>query len=104
MTAADWAGQGRRRRTFAKRIIARDRDTPGYTCPKCAQPIDWTLAWPDPRSASVDHIIERQDGGPAFDPDNAWSMHLGCNTSKGATRAARRRAEQGTIALDPRTV
>ncbi|MEV6969829.1 HNH endonuclease [Hamadaea sp. NPDC051192] len=100
MGTEDWAAQGRRRRTFCAQIIARDKDIPGYICPRCGQPIDWNLIHPHLRSASVDHITERQDGGALFDPDNAWTMHLECNSSKGAKRAAQRRREQGTIIVE----
>lgn len=108
-----WAGHGRRRRTFNAHIKARDRATPGYTCPRCRRPINWDLTWPHHYSPSVDHITELQDGGPPLDPNNAWTMHLRCNASKGATRAAQRRngnphrpdnTDNGIIIGDPGSV
>jgi len=91
-----WAQHGRRRRDFCARIKARDQAQPGYTCPRCGQPIDWALTWPHPYSASVDHAHERQDGGATFDPDNAWTMHLVCNTTKGSQRRAQRMRDNTT--------
>lgn len=104
-----WAELGDRRRTYAREVYRRDRDTPGYACPKCGQAIDWALKWPDPMSRSVDHIIERQDGGALLDLDNGATLHLGCNSRKGAQRRHEREREQRrvntmTIAIDPTTL
>ena len=96
----NWANQGRRRRNFNARIHARDRNTPGYVCPPCGNPINWDLAWPHVLSKSVDHHTELQDGGAMYDPANCWTAHLGCNSSKGATRAAQRRRDDGIIIGD----
>lgn len=106
-----WRDLGGRRRTIARQVYARDRATPGYTCPVCQRPIDWTLTWPDPMSRSVDHSHETQDGGALTDLDNLWSTHLACNSSKGAARrhakARQARAQARavpTINVDPRTL
>lgn len=114
-----WRNLGGRRRTLARQVYARDRATPGYTCPgsparPCGRPIDWTLEWPDPMSRSVDHTEELQDGGSLTDLDNLWTTHLGCNSSKGAARRhERERAVRATrqaakavqaIAIDPHTL
>lgn len=56
-------------------------------CAYCGEAIDMTLKWPDPMSASVDHIIPVSQL-PANSPlltsaKNGRSMHLGCNSRRG---------------------
>lgn len=53
-----------------------------WTCQLCRQPIDPKVAWPDPMSASVDHIVPLSRGG-RHSMANVQSAHLGCNSSKG---------------------
>ena len=54
----------------------------GWTCRLCLLPIDPEVAWPDPMSASVDHVVALVHGG-AHSMANVQSAHLGCNSSKG---------------------
>lgn len=91
-----WTRLGGKRRTLARLVYRRDRATPGYVCPACRQPIDWTVAWPDPMARTVDHLHETQDGGSLTDLDNLASVHLRCNSSKGAKRRHEREREQRT--------
>lgn len=63
-------------------IAARD----SWTCGLCDLPVDLELAWPDPLSKSLDHVVPLSRGG-AHDPDNVQLAHLRCNTAKG-NRAA----------------
>ncbi|MET9521513.1 HNH endonuclease [Streptomyces coeruleorubidus] len=58
-------------------VHARD----GWTCQLCGGPIDPEVAWPDPKSASVDHIVPLALGG-AHSMINVQSAHLGCNSRK----------------------
>ncbi|MGW6946179.1 HNH endonuclease [Streptomyces xanthophaeus] len=53
-----------------------------WTCQLCRLPIDPEVAWPDPMSASVDHIVPLSRGGQ-HSMINVQSAHLGCNSSKG---------------------
>jgi hypothetical protein len=61
----------------------------GWICmiPGCGLPIDPELKWPDPSSASIDHIIPRTRGGdhlPDWDSaHNKRSAHLICNIRRG---------------------
>lgn len=55
----------------------------GWLCQICTEEVDGTLAWPHPRSASLDHIIPIARGG-AHEPSNVQCAHLGCNSSKGS--------------------
>ncbi|HET7736456.1 MAG TPA: HNH endonuclease [Nocardioidaceae bacterium] len=58
-----------------------DRD--GWICGLCSEPIPSDLRWPEPLSASVDHIIPLSKGG-RHTLDNVQAAHLICNISKGA--------------------
>lgn len=53
-----------------------------WTCQLCRHPIDPKVAWPDPMSASVDHIVPLSRGGE-HSMINVQSAHLSCNSSKG---------------------
>lgn len=53
----------------------------GWTCRLCLLPIDPEVAWPDPMSASVDHVIPLVHGGQ-HSMINVQSAHLGCNSRK----------------------
>lgn len=54
----------------------------GWTCKLCGESIDRDVAWPDPKSPSLDHIVPLSKGG-AHSTTNVQSAHLGCNSSKG---------------------
>ena len=115
-----WVDANQQRRNLARRVYARDKADPGYVCPgsvgrPCGRPIDWDLPYKDPDtqqvnlwSKSVDHEIELQDGGELLDLDNAVSVHLTCNSSKGAARRHQREKEErqqiGAIHIDPATI
>ncbi|PZE66907.1 hypothetical protein DEI83_06245 [Curtobacterium sp. MCBD17_021] len=58
-----------------------DRD--GWTCGICGLPVDRTLAWPDPMSASLDHRQPLSQGG-THTRDNVQCSHFACNAKKGA--------------------
>ncbi len=64
----------------------------GWTCQLCHEPIDQAIAWPHPKSPSIDHIIPLSRGG-AHALSNVQSAHLGCNSSKGG------RAMEDVVAL-----
>lgn len=52
-------------------------------CALCNQRIDHLLAWPEPMSRSVDHIVPLSKGGTHEQSNLAWT-HLVCNLKKGA--------------------
>ena len=54
----------------------------GWKCQLCFSEIDPTISWPDPFSASVDHIIPLASGGKHV-LDNVQASHLRCNQIKG---------------------
>lgn len=58
-------------------------ESQGGVCGICDLPIDRDLAWPDPRSASVDHIMPLARGGAHAQFNLQW-VHLTENLSKGA--------------------
>lgn len=62
-----------------KRILAE-----GEVCALCGLPIDKKLRFPDPMSATVDHIVPIAKGGHPSDPQNLQIAHLICNQIKGS--------------------
>ena len=61
------------------RIEIFDRDE--WSCGICSEPVDSSLAWPDPMSASLDHVIPVSRGGRHV-RDNVQCSHLTCNLRK----------------------
>ena len=59
-----------------KKIIASES-----ICAICGQPVDKSLKFPHPLSASVDHIIPWDKGGDCS-IDNLQLTHLSCNRKK----------------------
>lgn len=55
-----------------------------WFCGICGLKVDRTLAWPDPMSASLDHIVPLSRGG-SHTLDNVQCAHLVCNTRKNDT-------------------
>lgn len=64
-------------------IFDRDR----WVCGICEKPIDQALSYPDPMSASLDHVIPLARGGE-HSRANAQAAHLRCNVRKGDRVAA----------------
>lgn len=58
-------------------VFERDR----WTCHICREPINPELKHPDPRSASIDHVIPLAKGGE-HSMRNVRAAHLSCNCSK----------------------
>ena len=75
---ADIRGASTSEPVSPRRVFERD----GWRCALCHEPISQTLRFPDPLSASVDHIVPVSVGG-AHSPDNVQAAHLGCNARKG---------------------
>lgn len=53
-------------------------------CALCGKPVDKSLKYPHPFSASVDHIKPVSKGGHPSNLSNLQLTHLVCNISKGA--------------------
>lgn len=51
-------------------------------CGICGQPVDFSLKYPHPMSACIDHIIPVAKGGHPSDPDNLQLAHWMCNRQK----------------------
>ena len=52
------------------------------TCGICGRPVDFTLKFPHPMSACIDHIIPIDKGGHPSDINNLQLAHLCCNREK----------------------
>jgi hypothetical protein len=61
-------------------IYRRDR----WICQLCQTPVDKTLQYPDPRSASLDHRTPLSRNG-AHSKNNCQLAHLTCNVKKGSS-------------------
>ena len=55
----------------------------GEVCALCGMPVDKSLRFPHPMSASVDHIIPISKGGHPSNIENLQLTHLICNQLKG---------------------
>lgn len=83
--AAARSDQARRARTLSaetelfdrRDVFERDR----WRCQLCGTKVDRALAWPHPRSASLDHVVPLSKGGP-HSKANAQLAHLECNLRK----------------------
>lgn len=65
-----------------ERIIPADvfeRD--GWRCGICGRTVNLDLAWPHPKSASLDHVVPLSKGG-THTLANVQCSHLDCNTAK----------------------
>lgn len=53
-----------------------------WLCGLCSTPVDPDVSWPDPYSASLDHVLPLSKGG-SHTYENVQLAHLTCNVSKG---------------------
>ncbi len=51
-------------------------------CAICGRPVDFSLKFPHPMSATIDHIVPVSKGGHPSDIDNLQLAHLSCNRAK----------------------
>lgn len=58
-----------------------------WLCGLCLTPVDPDVSWPDPMSASLDHVLPLSKGG-THTYENVQLAHLTCNVSKGNRVAA----------------
>lgn len=61
-----------------KRIIFKTQNT----CGICGKPVDFNLKYPDPLSATVDHIVPVAKGGHPSELANLQLAHFTCNRQK----------------------
>ncbi|RYE42603.1 MAG: HNH endonuclease [Hyphomicrobiales bacterium] len=64
-------------RRYVSEIARRD----GWICSLCGYELNAETRWPDPRFASVDHVVPRSLGGPD-DLTNYALACLSCNAAK----------------------
>ncbi|BBC30009.1 hypothetical protein SGFS_013030 [Streptomyces graminofaciens] len=63
-------------------LLADIAERDGWRCHICGTRVGKKIAWPHPRSASLDHVVPLSKQGP-HTPANVRLAHLGCNSSKG---------------------
>jgi 5-methylcytosine-specific restriction endonuclease McrA len=68
-----------------KNLKIAERDE--WTCQICKKPVDPALPPGQALSASVDHIVPREDGGKTED-DNLQLTHVECNLRRDLQRRA----------------
>lgn len=61
--------------------VVYERDS--WICGLCSSPVDPSLSYPDPMSASLDHVLPLSRGGH-HTYENTQLAHLSCNVQKGA--------------------
>ena len=66
-------------------------------CGICGKPVDFSLKYPHPLSACVDHIIPVAKGGHPSDLDNLQLAHWTCNRQKSDKLIPSRGPEQEEI-------
>lgn len=75
--------RARKREAWVAPVSIRDLfDRDGGKCQICKWRVKWDLAYPDPMSKSVDHIVPLSRGG-THEPKNCQLAHLRCNVSRG---------------------
>ena len=70
------------KQAFVEKVYRRkifDRDL--WLCKLCGKPVDRNAQVPDPRAATIDHIIPLSKGG-THEPSNTQCAHFLCNALK----------------------
>ena len=75
---ADHTGEHRTAFEKNKRRIFASQDV----CALCGKPVDFSLKYPDPMCATIDHIIPINKGGSPSDISNLQLAHFCCNRAK----------------------
>lgn len=75
---ADHVGTHRRQFEINKKKIFATQDV----CAICGRPVDFSLKFPHPLSATVDHIVPIDKGGHPSDLANLQLAHFCCNRQK----------------------
>ena len=94
--------EGPHRRTFdknKKRIFATQT-----VCGICGRPVDFTLVYPHPLSACIDHIIPVAKGGHPSDIDNLQLAHWTCNRQKSDKLVEKKKQTEGTEIISNRVL
>lgn len=62
-------------------------------CGICGKPVDFSIKYPNPLSACIDHIIPIDKGGHPSDINNLQLAHMTCNRMKSDTLLASKKDE-----------
>ena len=69
-------------------------------CGICGKPVDFSLKYPHPLSATIDHIIPIDRGGHPSDIDNLQLAHFTCNRTKSDKLYRETKADSNTMKHD----
>ena len=89
----DREGQHRTQFDRNKRILLQTQEI----CGICGKPVDKSLRYPHPMSATVDHIIPVSKGGHPSDIDNLQLAHWCCNRQKSDSLGEKTKKETDAI-------
>ena len=89
---ADHVGAHRAQFESNRRKIFRSQNV----CGICGRPVDFTIPYPEPLSACIDHIIPVNRGGHPSDIANLQLAHMACNRAKSDKVAAGAADQQET--------
>ena len=73
-------------------------------CAICGMPINKRLKFPDPMSATVDHIIPIARGGHPSDIDNLQLAHWCCNRAKSDDVIPNEQKDKKNMGMKPKVV
>ena len=68
-------------------------------CAICGKRVDFSIRYPDPMCATVDHIIPLSKGGHPSDLGNMQLAHFACNRLKGNHLTERKEPKKNNRAL-----
>ena len=71
-------------------------------CGICGKPVDFSLKYPHPLSACIDHIVPITKGGHPSDIDNLQLAHWTCNRQKSDKLVKRKNIANGEELLSNR--
>ncbi len=86
-------------KVYPRKVYARDK----WICQLCGRPVNPRLRYPNPMSASLDHIVPISRGGE-HNMSNVQLAHWSCNVQRGAGPIHRRHVATWSLGLNTRVM